>query len=93
MLQDSDVNVYQQQKVKLREEGFTIRGKKQRTQAQKEQLIRERKHQEGVPHACRGNANAGGGRELPPPACSWPVSTGATRRRSWARRRSRRWLR
>ena len=45
MLQDSDVNVYQQQKVVLREEGFTIRGKKQKTQEQKMQLIRERKHQ------------------------------------------------
>lgn len=43
MLQDTDVNVYQEQKVVLKEEAFTIRGKKQRTQAQKEQLIRERK--------------------------------------------------
>lgn len=45
MLQDSDVNVYQQSKVKLKEEGFTIRGKKQKTAAQKQQAIRERKHQ------------------------------------------------
>ena len=32
MLQDSDVNVYQESKVVLKEEAFTIRGKKQRTQ-------------------------------------------------------------
>lgn len=33
MLQDSDVNVYQQSKVVLKEEAFYIRGKKQKTAA------------------------------------------------------------
>lgn len=45
MLQDSDVNLYQEQKIVLNEEAFTIGGKKQRTQAQREQLIRERQQQ------------------------------------------------
>ena len=45
MLQDSDVNVYQQSKVVLKEEAFYIRGKKQKTAAQKEQIIRERRNQ------------------------------------------------
>jgi hypothetical protein len=31
MLQDSDVNVYQESKVVLKEEAFTIRGKKLKT--------------------------------------------------------------
>lgn len=44
MLQDSDVNVYQQSKVVLKEEAFYIRGKKQKTAAQKEQIIRERRN-------------------------------------------------
>jgi len=42
MLQDSDINVYQQQKVTLKEEAFYIRGKKQKTAAQKQQIIKER---------------------------------------------------
>jgi hypothetical protein len=33
MLWDSDVNVYQESKVVLKEEAFTIRGKKQKTKA------------------------------------------------------------
>lgn len=45
MLQDSDVNLYQQNKVVLKEEAFTIRGKKQKTRAQKEQVIYERRKQ------------------------------------------------
>lgn len=44
MLQDSDVNVYQESKVVLKEEAFTIRGKKLKTQKQKEQLINDRKN-------------------------------------------------
>lgn len=43
MLQDSDINVYQQSKVVLKEEAFVIRGKKQKTRAQKEQIIHERR--------------------------------------------------
>jgi hypothetical protein len=45
MLQDSDVNLYQQNKVILKEEAFTIRGKKLKTRAQKEQVIYERRKQ------------------------------------------------
>lgn len=45
MLQDSDVNVYQQNKIVLKEEAFYIRGKKQKTAAQKERIIRERRDQ------------------------------------------------
>lgn len=36
MLQDSDVNVYQESKVTLKEEAFTIRGRKQKTQSQRQ---------------------------------------------------------
>lgn len=36
MLWDSDVNVYQDNKVVLKEEAFTIRGKKQKTKIQKD---------------------------------------------------------
>jgi hypothetical protein len=36
MLWDSNVNVYQESKVHLKEEAFNIRGKKQKTRAQKE---------------------------------------------------------
>ena len=43
MLQDSDINVYQETKVVLKEEAFTILGKKQRTREQKEQLVHERR--------------------------------------------------
>ena len=35
MLQDSDINVYQENRVVLKEEAFTIRGKKQKTKIQK----------------------------------------------------------
>jgi hypothetical protein len=35
MLQDSDINVYQESRVVLKEEAFTIRGKKQKTKIQK----------------------------------------------------------
>jgi hypothetical protein len=45
MLWDSDVNVYQESKVVLKEEAFTIRGKKQKTKAQKDQIIYERRKQ------------------------------------------------
>ena len=45
MLWDSDVNVYSENKVKLKEEAFTIRGKKQKTKVQKEQIIIERRAQ------------------------------------------------
>lgn len=45
MLWDSDVNVYQEKKVQLKEEAFTIRGKKQKTRVQKEQMIIERRAQ------------------------------------------------
>ena len=44
MLWDSNVNVYQESKVHLKEEAFNIRGKKQKTRAQKEVIINERKN-------------------------------------------------
>lgn len=43
MLWDSDVNVYQESKVQLKEEAFNIRGKKQKTRAQKEEIIHDRR--------------------------------------------------
>ena len=45
MLWDSDVNVYSENRIKLKEEAFTIRGKKQKTKLQKEQIIVERRAQ------------------------------------------------
>jgi len=44
MLFDSDVNVYQESKVVLKEEAFNIRGRKQKTKAQKEEIILDRKN-------------------------------------------------
>lgn len=44
MLWDSDVNVYQESKVQLKEEAFNIRGKKQKTRAQKEEIIHDRRN-------------------------------------------------
>jgi hypothetical protein len=43
MLWDSDVNVYQETKVVIKEEAFTIRGKKQKTKMQKEPIMVERR--------------------------------------------------
>lgn len=45
MLWDSDVNVYQENKVVIKEEAFTIRGKKQKTKMQKEAIMVERRAQ------------------------------------------------
>jgi len=39
MLFDSDVNVYQESKVQIKEEAFNIRGMKKQTKAQKQQYI------------------------------------------------------
>jgi len=43
MLFDSDVNVYQEKKVKLKQEAFNIRGMKKTTKVQRDNVLQQRK--------------------------------------------------